>query len=595
MNTRLNCRGRGMRDFLFLLLSLTLTSAPAFSSSLEVPSGAQVVAGTVSIASQTGALAIHQSSNKAIVNWQSFNIGKDAAVNVHQPGVDAALLNRVLSSDPSRILGSLKANGQVFLVNPNGVIFGQGARVDVGGLVASALDIQDTDFLNDQYQFAGGGSGDVVNQGLLRGGFIALLAPGVKNQGTIEATLSDVALASGDQATLTFRGQELIGLSVDPATLKSLIDNQGALIASNGAVLLKAAAAKSLVDNLIKSQTQATGLVAKDGAVQLVKAGGRINAKSIEIDAGAHGSALISGVLNARGDRGGQIRLAGLIELTPEAIIDAHGGEIILGGAALGRLNKASDNSKVKRSANAEGAQGGSEADNDADGQASNNESESENESDGESENNVGQGGSENGKSEQDAESALNEAIANAGSNGAGANGDSSGQAPGNSGQNNNSISGVQGNQGNDKPVGNAGGAKSGNDDESPVIVEEPVVITPPVIVEEPVVITPPVIVEEPVVITPPVIVGQPGTPQSGELAQQGASQVAAFISSIKGALNSSENSPSESAGAAAFVSALRGTEQPPIAALGGLVGGSVQPQAQGSAPKSADSGEDDQ
>ena len=564
-----------MRDFLFLLLSLALTSAPAFSSSLEVPSGAQVVAGTVSIASQTGALAIHQSSNKAIVNWQSFNIGKDAAVNVHQPGVDAALLNRVLSSDPSRILGSLKANGQVFLVNPNGVIFGQGARVDVGGLVASALDIQDTDFLNGQYHFAGGGSGDVVNQGLLRGGFIALLAPGVKNQGTIEATLSDVALASGDQATLTFRGQEWIGLSVDPATLKSLIDNQGALIASNGAVLLKAAAAKSLVDNLIKSQTQATGLVAKDGAVQLVKAGGRINAKSIEIDAGAGGSALISGVLNARGDQGGQIRLAGLVELTPEAIIDAHGGEIILGGAALGRLNKASDNSKVKRSANAEGAQGGSEADNDADGQASNNESESEkdneNKNDGEAENNVGQGGSENGKSEQDAESALNEAIANAGSNGAGANGDSSDQAPGNSGQNNNSISGVQGNQGNDKPVGNAGGPKSGNDDESPVIVEEPVVITPPV------------------------IVGQPGTPQSGELAQQGASQVAAFISSIKGALNSSENSPSESAGAAAFVSALRGTEQPPIAALGGLVGGSVQPQAQGSAPKSADSGEDDQ
>ncbi|MEK9743587.1 MAG: filamentous hemagglutinin N-terminal domain-containing protein, partial [Gammaproteobacteria bacterium] len=287
------CRGRKVRALLPLAFLLTLASTPALSNP-DLPTGATVAAGQVTFSPKGSSLDIHQGSHKAIVNWQSFNIGKDASVNIHQPGADAALLNRVLSSDPSKILGSLNANGQVFLINPSGVIFGQGARVDVGGLVASSLNISDKDFLSGSYTFSGN-TGSILNQGALQGGFIALISPEIKNEGEIRASLSAIALASGDQAVLTFEGSNLIGLKVTDATLKSLIDNKGALIAPHGAVLLKASAAQALVDNLIQSPSGAGGLVLKNGTVQLVKADGRINAHTIEIDAGPRGGALISG------------------------------------------------------------------------------------------------------------------------------------------------------------------------------------------------------------------------------------------------------------------------------------------------------------
>ena len=334
------CRGRKVRALLPLAFLLTLASTPALSNP-DLPTGATVAAGQVTFSPKESSLDVHQGSHKAIVNWQSFNIGKDASVSIHQPGADAALLNRVLSSDPSRILGSLNANGQVFLINPSGVIFGQGARVDVGGLVASSLNISDKDFLSGSYTFSGN-TGSILNQGALQGGFIALISPEIKNEGEIRASLSAIALASGDQAVLTFEGSDLIGLKVTDATLKSLISNQGALIAPNGAVLLKASAAQSLVDNLIKSPAGAGGLVLKNGTVQLVKADGRINAHTIEIDAGPRGGALISGTLDASAHAGGTITVTGQeVTAAAGAILNTSGphggGEIRFGGDWQGK------------------------------------------------------------------------------------------------------------------------------------------------------------------------------------------------------------------------------------------------------------------
>ncbi len=164
-----------------------------------LPTGGQVAAGAASITQSANRMDINQSTQKAILNWQSFNIGADAQVNFAQPSASAVALNRVLSSDPSAIYGKLNSNGQVFLLNPNGVLFGAGARVDVGGLVASTMKIDDADFMAGNYKFSGG-SGAVINQGSLtaaQGGYIALLSPEVRNEGVISASLGTVLLEIG--------------------------------------------------------------------------------------------------------------------------------------------------------------------------------------------------------------------------------------------------------------------------------------------------------------------------------------------------------------------------------------------------------------
>ena len=145
-------------------------------------------------------------SDKAILNWSSFNVGANAQVNFAQPSASSVVLNRVLSTSASEIQGRITANGQVFLVNPGGVLFGRTAQVDVGGLVASTLGITDANFLASRYLFAnGGGAGAILNHGALsaaQGGTIALLAPEVRNEGVISARMGTAALAAGDQVTL---------------------------------------------------------------------------------------------------------------------------------------------------------------------------------------------------------------------------------------------------------------------------------------------------------------------------------------------------------------------------------------------------------
>lgn len=141
-----------------------------------IPHDGVVVAGAATIVAGPSALTINQSTQNAILNWQGFSIGQGEAVTFVQPNASSVALNRVLGSDPSTILGRLSANGQVFLVNPNGVLFGQGSQVNVGGLVASTLAIKDADFMAGRYSFSGAGPGSVVNSGSIvaDGGSVAL-------------------------------------------------------------------------------------------------------------------------------------------------------------------------------------------------------------------------------------------------------------------------------------------------------------------------------------------------------------------------------------------------------------------------------------
>src|SRR5262245_34393834 len=135
-----------------LLTVAALASVPATHAA---PAGGEVVAGNASIVSTPGNTTIHQTSQNAALNWQSFDIDVGESVRFVQPNSQSVALNRVLSADPSRILGQLSANGTVFLVNPNGILFGADARVNVGGLVASTRDIAVSDFLAGNYRFNG--------------------------------------------------------------------------------------------------------------------------------------------------------------------------------------------------------------------------------------------------------------------------------------------------------------------------------------------------------------------------------------------------------------------------------------------------------
>ena len=240
-----------------------------------LPAGGVVAAGGASISSGAGSTAINQSTSSAAINWQSFNIAAGESVQFVQPNSSSVTLNRVLGADPSSIMGNLTANGKVFLVNPNGVLFGKGAQVNVGGLVASTLNVTDTDFMAGNYRFAGASNRAVLNQGSINadGGFVALLGANVSNEGVIAARVGTVALAAGNAITLDVAGDGLLNVTVNEGAMNALVQNGGVIQADGGHVLLTAQSASSLLQSavnntgVIQAQTLVTG---QDGSIMLM-------------------------------------------------------------------------------------------------------------------------------------------------------------------------------------------------------------------------------------------------------------------------------------------------------------------------------------
>ncbi|OEZ84001.1 heme/hemopexin-binding protein precursor [Janthinobacterium sp. HH103] len=229
------------------------------SLALAGPAGGTVVAGQATINGAPGATVIRQGSQNAVINWASFNIGKGESVQFQQPNSNAVALNRVLGGDGTTILGNLSANGKVFIVNPNGILFGQGASVNTAGLVASTLDISNADFMAGKYQFSGNGTGKVLNQGSISapGGYVALLGAHVSNKGTIQARLGSVALAAGKAITLDVAGDGLLNVAVNAGAVGALVNNGGLIQADGGSVVLTAQAA----GDLLKTAVNNTGVI----------------------------------------------------------------------------------------------------------------------------------------------------------------------------------------------------------------------------------------------------------------------------------------------------------------------------------------------
>ncbi len=159
-------------------LAVLIGSLDHAGLALAAPSGAQITAGTGTVSQSGNTTTIRQTSTDLSLNWQSFNVTANEVVDFIQPGVTSIAINRILGNTSSQIFGHLDANGQVWLINPNGILFGKGAQVNVGGLTASTLDVSDAAFSANLRSFSGPGTGSVVNQGTIQasaGGYVALL------------------------------------------------------------------------------------------------------------------------------------------------------------------------------------------------------------------------------------------------------------------------------------------------------------------------------------------------------------------------------------------------------------------------------------
>ena len=290
---------------------------------LANPTGPAVVSGSASFNTVGKNLTVTNSPN-AIINWQGFSIGAGEATRFQQQSVSSAVLNRIVGQDPSVILGTLWSNGRVFLVNPNGILFGQGSRVDVGGLVASTLNITDRDFLAGRLSFqAGAVANSVVNQGEIvssSGGRIYLIAPDVQNHGLISSPGGEVLLAAGKTVSLV--DADVPNLQVEVQAGGEAL-NVGKILAEGG----KAGIYAGLINQ--------RGVVRADSVSK--DATGRIVFRASDTTILDEGS-----VTSAAGAKGGEILVLGnKVGLVGSARVDASGdaggGTVLVGGDYQGK------------------------------------------------------------------------------------------------------------------------------------------------------------------------------------------------------------------------------------------------------------------
>ncbi|KVL27752.1 beta strand repeat-containing protein [Burkholderia sp. MSMB1835] len=306
-----------------------------------LPTGQAVVAGHANIATSADGktMSINQHSDKLITNWQDFGVAGGERVSFQQPGSTSIALNRVIGTRGSQIDGRIDANGKVFLVNPNGVMFGAGSQVNVGSLVASTQNLSDADFLAGNYRFAGTSAASIINAGHITaadGGSVALLGARVSNAGVIHAKLGRIALGAGNAFKVNFDGSDLLSVQVDGGAVDAQASNGGLLKADGGEVLMTARAAGNLLHAVVNNDgtIEARGLSSHGGRITLdggtVYAGGTLDASATAGNGGEVAT------------RGTQVRVAG------DATVDTRGAN---GRSGTWKIDTA--NARVADDANA--------------------------------------------------------------------------------------------------------------------------------------------------------------------------------------------------------------------------------------------------
>lgn len=318
-------------------IALTLQEV-VVPATFAAPQDGTIVAGAAVINRQERQTTIIQSSDRAIINWREFGIAADEVVRFIQPqSAGAATLNRVTGTQQSVLLGQLDSNARVILINPNGVLIGRGAQLNVGSLIVTTSNIGNRDFMEGRLSFSepGKSGAGIANAGSItasEGGLIALVAPHVRNDGLIQARLGRIFLGSGDTFTIDLYGDGLINLALgeqhrgrlhaaDGQPVDALIAQNGQLLADGGkAVLVTARDAGRILDTVINMNgvIRAGSIGRQQGRIVLEGGDGRVET---------------SGTLSATGDQGGTIEIfGGTIQLGPTAWLDASG---LLGGGTI--------------------------------------------------------------------------------------------------------------------------------------------------------------------------------------------------------------------------------------------------------------------
>ncbi len=312
------------------------------------PQGGQVVAGSAGITQNSALTQVQQSSDRAVVDWRSFNIGRDHTVQFQQPSAASITLNRVTGPDPSVIAGRMTANGQVALVNQSGVLVTPGAQVQAQSVIISTADISNQAFMVGgarlNFDRPGQPGARVENQGSItvrESGLAALVAPQVANRGTIAARMGRVMLGGAETHAIDLHGDGLLSLEITspvrqaPANGEALVSNSGLIEAPGGTVLLTAQAADGIVQDLVRAGgrigADGTG-GAQAGRVLVRGTGGSVRIEG-EVTANAPEAGGTGGSIAAQADR---VAIAGTARI--EASGRAGGGRVALGTDRRGRV-----------------------------------------------------------------------------------------------------------------------------------------------------------------------------------------------------------------------------------------------------------------
>ncbi|WP_185230898.1 filamentous hemagglutinin N-terminal domain-containing protein [Teredinibacter franksiae] len=308
-----------------MALVIQLASGTAFAG----PEGGVVKGGTGSITSTGNTTIIEQLSNRMAIDWQNYDVSASERVNYIQPSSSSISLNRILSNSGSKIQGQINANGHVILMNPHGVVFGENSTVNVGGLLASGLNIEADAFMNGDFALTAldGGEGRVINSGIINaatGGSVSFVGKQVENNGLIVANLGRVNLAAGKEAVVTFDNDGLMGVRVTKEVLQgdigvdAAVVNNGEIIANGGQILLTASVSQDIFSQAVNLNGEAKSVVVHDdgsftlgGGADVVNTGTLTTSNSSQ--ANADGQIVITG---------GNITHSGLVE--------AAGGDIEL-------------------------------------------------------------------------------------------------------------------------------------------------------------------------------------------------------------------------------------------------------------------------
>lgn len=302
------------------------------ASAFPAPSGGTVTTGRGSISQVGSTTTVTQDSGKLAIDWSKFDVQSGETVNFVQPGRGAIVLNRVTGTQSSAIYGNLNANGTVFILNPNGVLFGSGAQVNVGGLVASTLGLSDDDFIAGRYVFRGNSAASVVNQGSIavpEGGKVALIAATVNNAGAIHAPQGGVLLAGASELTLTLVDGSPIGYTISQGAARALAANGGLIEADGGRVVLTAKGLDALSEAVVNSSgvVRARTVANKQGSIELVgDAESGVTTVSAALDASAQEAGGTGGAVSVLGAK------VGLFDGARVDVSGAAGGGVALIG-----------------------------------------------------------------------------------------------------------------------------------------------------------------------------------------------------------------------------------------------------------------------